>query len=123
MFLCAVLSCCCLVSTYALLKTSIITTHSSQVMRKSVPGSLDGSYSLPFHGNRLQVISMNANAVGEEISEEVAEAVEPPLSSISSVKEGFELPKHLNGSDVRVGIIMARWNADIVQGLYKVDGH
>lgn len=44
-----------------------------------------------------------------------------PLSSISSLKEGLELLKNnLNGSDVRVGIIMARWNADIVQGLYKV---
>jgi hypothetical protein len=53
--------------------------------------------------------------------EEVDAAIDAsPLSSISSLKEGIELLKNLNGSDVRVGIIMARWNADIVQGLYKV---
>jgi len=52
--------------------------------------------------------------------EEVDAAIDAsPLSSISSLKEGIELLKNLNGSDVRVGIIMARWNADIVQGLYK----
>lgn len=55
-------------------------------------------------------------AVPEEID---AATDAPPLSSISSLKEGLELLKNLNGSDVRVGIIMARWNADIVQGLYK----
>lgn len=44
----------------------------------------------------------------------------PADASISAIKEGIKFPTSLNGSDVRVGIIMARWNADIIQGLYKV---
>ena len=39
---------------------------------------------------------------------------------ISLIKQGLNISGFLNGSDVRVGIIMARWNADIIQGLYKV---
>ena len=46
-----------------------------------------------------------------------------PLTSeapeISSAKEGIKFEKDVNGSDVRVGIIMARWNADVIDGLYK----
>lgn len=38
---------------------------------------------------------------------------------VSPYKEGIQFPTTLNGTDVRVGIIMSRWNADIVQGLYK----
>jgi len=38
---------------------------------------------------------------------------------ISAVKEGIKQIANLNGSDVRVGIIMARWNEDIISGLYK----
>ena len=41
-------------------------------------------------------------------------------SEMSSVKEGIMFPTTLNGTDVRVGIIMARWNSDIIAGLYKV---
>ena len=41
-------------------------------------------------------------------------------SEMSTVKEGIMFPTTLNGSDVRVGIIMARWNSDIIAGLYKV---
>lgn len=41
-------------------------------------------------------------------------------SEVSSVKEGIMFPTTLNGTDVRVGIIMARWNNDIIAGLYKV---
>lgn len=44
----------------------------------------------------------------------------PVEESISLIKEGVKFPNNLNGSDVRVGIIMARWNSDIIQGLYKV---
>ena len=39
---------------------------------------------------------------------------------ISLMKQGIKFPTVLNGSDVRVGIIMARWNDDIISGLYKV---
>jgi len=40
-------------------------------------------------------------------------------NQISLLKEGFKATELLNGTDVRVGIIMARWNADIISGLYK----
>jgi hypothetical protein len=40
--------------------------------------------------------------------------------SISLLKQGINFPTTLNGSDVRVGIIMARWNNDIIEGLYQV---
>jgi len=64
---------------------------------------------------------MEADVVPEEAEAGAAGAVAAtPLSSISSLKEGIEILKNLNGSDVRVGIIMARWNADIIQGLYQV---
>lgn len=42
------------------------------------------------------------------------------VEPISLLKEGIKFPTNLNGSDVRVGIIMARWNSDVIQGLYKV---
>ena len=63
----------------------------------------------------------------EEEEEEEPEA--PPTTTdapgestegMSTVKEGIMFPTTLNGTDVRVGIIMARWNNDIVAGLYKV---
>jgi 6,7-dimethyl-8-ribityllumazine synthase len=44
--------------------------------------------------------------------------VVPVAVDISAVKEGIKQLTNLNGSDVRVGIIMARWNADIITGLY-----
>ena len=40
-------------------------------------------------------------------------------TGMSPLKAGIQFPTTLNGSDVRVGIIMARWNGDVVQGLYK----
>jgi hypothetical protein len=62
---------------------------------------------------------------GEE--EEEAEAPVEPIEDVGSnepelsfFEKGIAFPKDLNGSNVRVGIIMARWNADIIQGLYKV---
>eukprot|EP01038_Epipyxis_sp_PR26KG_P007830 gene7830-10636_t len=51
------------------------------------------------------------------VPEEVTTIADDP--QISLIKEGIKFPTSLNGSDVRVGIIMARWNADIIQGLYK----
>eukprot|EP01036_Dinobryon_divergens_P023464 gene23464-31813_t len=67
---------------------------------------------------------------GEEDAEQEAEQEEAPAieesavveeaeQSISLLKEGIKFPTNLNGSDVRVGVIMARWNSDIIQGLYK----
>lgn len=53
-----------------------------------------------------------------EDSVSVLEVSEEP--KISLLKEGIKFPTKLDGSDVRVGIIMCRWNADVIQGLYKV---
>jgi hypothetical protein len=41
------------------------------------------------------------------------------MGGMSPLKAGIQFPTSLNGSEVRVGIIMARWNGDVVQGLYK----
>lgn len=40
-------------------------------------------------------------------------------AEISPTKKGIHFPSNLNGSEVRVGIIMARWNDDIIEGLYS----
>ena len=70
----------------------------------------------------------NSNIVNEEEEEEEEEesvddssasAVEIVEDGPSIFKEGIKFGANINGSDVRVGIIMARWNADIIQGLYK----
>jgi len=113
---------CLLVSAYALLRTNIITpaSYSSCGVRKCITGPDSCSYGS--NGNR-RCEAMVSMAVDDAVPgpEEVDAAIDAsPLNSISSLKEGIELLKNLNGSDVRVGIIMARWNADIVQGLYKV---
>lgn len=61
---------------------------------------------------------------GDDEEEEEA-AVQPEQQTIVSeetislYKEGIKFPTLMNSSDVRVGIIMARWNADIINGLYK----
>jgi 6,7-dimethyl-8-ribityllumazine synthase len=44
---------------------------------------------------------------------------EAETDALSLMKEGIKFPTTLNGTDVRIGIIMARWNADIITGLYK----
>ena len=68
-----------------------------------------------------------AHILSDEEEEEEPEA--PPATTdapaensegMSTMKEGIMFPTTLNGSDVRVGIIMARWNSDIIAGLYKV---
>ena len=58
----------------------------------------------------------------EEEEEEAPTDTEPVIiedEPMSIFKEGIKFPTNVNGSDVRVGIIMARWNADVIQGLYK----
>lgn len=66
--------------------------------------------------------------LSDEDDDETEDSSQPVFdeapSSISSIKEGLSFgASSLNGSDVRVGIIMARWNADVIQGLYKVRLH
>ena len=59
----------------------------------------------------------------EEDDEEEKPAQSEPIviedDPMSIFKEGIKFPTNVNGSDVRVGIIMARWNGDVIQGLYK----
>lgn len=67
---------------------------------------------------RLQAtIRMDEDEEGEETAAAPLSTLAP---DVSAVKEGLKYVADLNGSDVRVGIIMARWNADIIEGLYKV---
>ena len=54
----------------------------------------------------------------EEEEEETRPTFTTDAPALSLEKEGITFAA-LNGSDVRVGIIMSRWNADVVQALYK----
>lgn len=58
---------------------------------------------------------------GEEGDEETVQTPNPIIEDapLSLFKEGISFGSSVNGSDVRVGIIMARWNADVISGLYK----
>lgn len=68
---------------------------------------------------RLMNYAVHAQEEDDDEDEETRPTVSSEAPEISPVKEGITFGAPLNGSDVRVGIIMARWNADIVQGLYK----
>lgn len=67
----------------------------------------------------------------EEVKQDIAppvvpvppvEIVELPTeSSISIKKEGVKFPEVFNGENLRIGIISARWNYDIIDGLYNVN--
>ena len=79
----------------------------------------------------VQIVSENDESDDDEDSEDsdssqtenstadVAQISEP-AQEISLIKQGLNISTILNGSDVRVGIIMARWNSDIINGLYNV---
>lgn len=75
-----------------------------------------------------RILSEEEESEGEEDEEEeegpktaFEEGIVPAATQeISLIKQGLNISSFLNGSDVRVGIIMARWNSDIIQGLYKV---
>ena len=54
----------------------------------------------------------------DEEEEETRPTFTTDAPALSLEKEGISFSS-LNGSDVRVGIIMSRWNADVVQALYK----
>ena len=72
-----------------------------------------------FPGRVSSSIVMDEEEGDEEEDEKTLSTM--PSITPSMVKEGLSFAgATLNGSDVRVGILMARWNADIVQGLHKV---
>lgn len=86
-------------------------------------------FQLPLARSILNENSLRATNLSDEEEEgnddeEEASPVQESVviaedSSMSLLKEGIKFVEKLNGSDVRVGIIMARWNEDIIQGLYK----
>lgn len=75
----------------------------------------------PLHSS--PVLQYRGTHMEDEEEEEEEEAPAAPASQfapeISVTKEGIKFASAINGSDVRVGIIMARWNADIIGGLYS----
>jgi hypothetical protein len=68
--------------------------------------------SKPFHQRQrqtqMQLQMAGADVVSADVSEDLSVK---DVVDISAIKEGIKALTTLNGSDVRVGIIMARWNA------------
>ena len=57
----------------------------------------------------------------EDVKEPDTTSTAPIIIDDSAiVKEAAAFSTAMNGSDVRVGIIMARWNEDIIKNLYQV---
>ena len=82
--------------------------------------NLVNNMDIPIH--KSEVLSDEDEGEDEESAEPTVEEVnldESPGSELSVFEKGIAFPTSVNGSDVRVGIIMARWNADIIAGLYK----
>lgn len=74
--------------------------------------------------NGLSVHPIQFSDEEEEEEEEAVpattDAPDESTSGMSLIKEGVNFSTPLNGSDVRVGIIATKWNADVISGLYKV---
>lgn len=77
--------------------------------QQSCPRTLDTSLQLSFSDEEDD---------GEEHEESIVNAASD--ADMSVIKEGIKPLSSINGSDVRVGIIMARWNSDVITGLHKV---
>lgn len=56
---------------------------------------------------------------GDHIAGDAQAVAQPLHADMSAIKEGIKALS-LDGSEVRVGILMARWNADVISGLYQV---
>ena len=89
--------------------------HSSAVLRAATQSAQSALISQHI------VLSDEEEEGGAEEDEESVETPNPIVDDapMSVFKEGINFPTSVNGSDVRVGIIMARWNADVISGLYK----
>ena len=96
----------------------------SIALRRAMPLSTGVSSSMHLSPG---VIYMDDEDDGEEGEEEESSAPDSGSTAltpdISIMKEGISFGSEVNGSDVRVGIIMAKWNADVIEGLYKVKFH
>jgi len=70
---------------------------------------------------KLQPFATHLSSQGGDHATGDAQAVAQPLhADMSAIKEGIKALS-LDGSEVRVGILMARWNADVISGLYQVN--
>ena len=101
-------------------KSSISYGFANPFRSSSVATSMVTEYSTP---SELFSTIMSDEEEEEEEPEAPPTTTDAPGEStegMSTVKEGIMFPTTLNGTDVRVGIIMARWNNDIIGGLYKV---
>mmetsp|Transcript_31780 Transcript_31780/g.53608 ORF Transcript_31780/g.53608 Transcript_31780/m.53608 type:complete len:277 (-) Transcript_31780:427-1257(-) len=80
-----------------------------------------GTSKSPFHQTSLALRRANKKRDMQMLFGSDQKSASVPLGTgdISAIKEGIKPPENLNGSDVRVGIIMSRWNADIITGLYQ----
>jgi 6,7-dimethyl-8-ribityllumazine synthase len=103
--------------------------HLPRVFNHKISNSIDSTSRslLKFSNNEQQhinydILTPKMDDEEEEEEEEAPTNTEPVViedEPMSIFKEGIKFPTNVNGSDVRVGIIMARWNADVIQGLYK----
>ena len=89
--------------------------YSSTTVYKSpsVLSSRTESSSPAFHESMANVQILMSD------EEETTAPLTTEAPEMSSAKEGIKFGDLVNGSDVRVGIIMTRWNADVIDGLYK----
>jgi len=113
-------------------KALVESRHSQSVMMPHLPLTIIRAVERSYAHEMIKIL--NDDDEEKEEGEEEDEEEEPAESSgsdeavvgaeseentISLLKEGFKAADVLNGTDVRVGIIMARWNSDIISGLYK----
>jgi hypothetical protein len=80
----------------------------------STEQTIDGLHSYPIR------LSDEEEEEEEEAAPATTEAPEETTSGMSLIKEGVNFSAPMNGSDVRVGIIATKWNADVISGLAKV---
>ena len=97
-------------------KTSLAPNKFHTISIKAVDSERSSS-NIFSNGFVQHTIVRNSDEDDEEGEAPVAVFDEAPMSM---EKEGINFASSLNGSDVRVGIIRARWNADVIQGLYEV---
>jgi ubiquitin C-terminal hydrolase len=83
--------------------------------------SLHSNYDMNEEGEEDEEDNDEKEETAANVEIPIESTTSVPVDQISLIKQGLNISSYLNGSDVRVGIIMARWNSDIIQGLYKVN--
>ncbi len=103
-------------------RMSRVRSHATAKIDSNVIGSKDSSSSCILNAYNANIVNEDEEEEGdeEESADDSSESAAVIVEDGPSIfKEGIKFGANINGSDVRVGIIMARWNADIIQGLYK----